>query len=214
MLVLLSAGGALAVPASRHLIVEQVSPLMAHVERMGGAPPTPAGQPAADSASAAASDDSLSSGANSGVVPERDSVVRASPLSGGEEIRAIPLDTSLYGGMRTPFRRAPAVEYGYVRVLIKGGFAPAIVDGQRVGMTPAVARLETGSHLVTVLGAGTSFLPNQVEVNVTANDTVLAVFTAPTSPTTPSPEPARDDSTRADTAHAAPPKPESTAVKP
>jgi hypothetical protein len=71
------------------------------------------------------------------------------------------------------------MEYGWIRVVINGGTAPAFIDGARLGSTPQTVRVEAGEHLVTVLGAGDSFLPSQLTINVGTSDTVAAVFYSP-----------------------------------
>jgi hypothetical protein len=76
-------------------------------------------------------------------------------------------------------RRSSRMEYGWIRIVINGGTAPAFIDGARLGSTPQTSRVEAGEHLVTVLGAGDSFLPSQLTVNVGASDTVAAVFYSP-----------------------------------
>ena len=88
-----------------------------------------------------------------------------------------PLDTALSGHPVT--RPQSRMQYGWIRVAINGGSAPATIDGRRYGSTPVVARVEVGQHLVSVLGGGDAFLPSQISVNVTANDTLPALFSTP-----------------------------------
>jgi len=87
------------------------------------------------------------------------------------------LDTTLAAMAAT--RNAPRMQYGWLRVVINGGTAPAKIDGVRQGSTPIVRRVEEGEHLVTVEGAGDSFLPSQITVTVAAGDTSSAVFATP-----------------------------------
>jgi hypothetical protein len=87
------------------------------------------------------------------------------------------LDTTLAAMAAT--RTAPRMQYGWLRVVINGGTAPAKIDGVRQGSTPIVRRVEEGEHLVTVEGAGDSFLPSQITVTVAAGDPSSAVFTTP-----------------------------------
>jgi len=87
------------------------------------------------------------------------------------------LDTTLAGMAAT--RSAPRMQYGWLRVVINGGTAPAKIDGVRQGSTPILRRVEEGEHLVTVEGAGDSFLPSQITVTVAAGDTSSAVFATP-----------------------------------
>jgi len=87
------------------------------------------------------------------------------------------LDTTLAGLAAT--RSAPRMQYGWLRVVINGGTAPAKIDGVRQGSTPILRRVEEGEHLVTVEGAGDSFLPSQITVTVSAGDTASAVFATP-----------------------------------
>jgi hypothetical protein len=76
-------------------------------------------------------------------------------------------------------RRFSRMEYGWIRVAINGGTAPAYIDGEKLGSTPQLVRVEAGEHLVTVLGAGDSFLPSQITLTVGSSDTVGAVFYTP-----------------------------------
>jgi hypothetical protein len=86
----------------------------------------------------------------------------------------IALDSTLgLGG--TPRR----MQYGWIRIVINGGTAPAFIDGERLGSTPVIRRAEAGDHLVTVLGAGDAFLPSQIDVRVTPGDTAVALFATP-----------------------------------
>ena len=87
------------------------------------------------------------------------------------------LDTTLAGLAAT--RSEPRMQYGWLRVVINGGTAPAKIDGVRQGSTPILRRVEEGEHLVTVEGAGDSFLPSQITVTVSAGDTASAVFATP-----------------------------------
>ena len=87
------------------------------------------------------------------------------------------LDTTLAG--MAAARSAPRMQYGWLRVVINGGTAPAKIDGVRQGSTPILRRVEEGEHLVTVEGAGDSFLPSQITVTVAAGDTSSAVFATP-----------------------------------
>ena len=86
-------------------------------------------------------------------------------------------DTALVAMAAT--RVEPRMQYGWIRVTIRGGTAPAKIDGIRQGSTPIVWRAEEGEHLVTVDGAGDSFLPSQITVTVSAGDTATVVFATP-----------------------------------
>jgi hypothetical protein len=88
----------------------------------------------------------------------------------------VTLDTSLTSGLRDVRSR---MQYGWIRVVINGGAALARIDGKQLGMTPLVARVEEGEHLVTVLGAGDTYLPSQLSVIATASDTAVAIFSTP-----------------------------------
>ena len=108
------------------------------------------------------------------------------------ERRPIAMDTVLYGSQPAPFRSAAAGEYGFVRVAVRGGAAPVIVDGRELSVTAGpsgqLIRLQPGTHYVSVRGAGVLFLPSQVTVTVSANDTVAAVFSVPVETPAPSAE--------------------------
>ena len=86
----------------------------------------------------------------------------------------IALDSTL--GLEHGPRR---MQWGWIRVAINGGTAPAFIDGERLGSTPLVRRAEAGDHLVTVLGAGDAFLPSQLSVHVATGDTAVALFSTP-----------------------------------
>ena len=90
---------------------------------------------------------------------------------------AIGLDTTLATLAAT--RAAPRMQYGFIRITINGGTAAAKIDGVRQGSTPIVRRAEEGEHLVTVDGAGDTFLPSQITVTVAGGDTASAVFATP-----------------------------------
>ena len=87
------------------------------------------------------------------------------------------LDTTL--AVMAATRAEPRMQYGWIRVTIKGGTAPAKIDGIRRGSTPILQRVEQGEHLVTVEGAGDTFLPSQITVTVAAGDTSAAIFATP-----------------------------------
>jgi hypothetical protein len=107
------------------------------------------------------------------------------------------LDTTLAAMAAT--RNAPRMQYGWLRVVINGGTAPAKIDGVRQGSTPIVRRVEEGEHLVTVEGAGDSFLPSQITVTVAAGDTSSAVFATPEAMRrAKAPRPSADSSSRPD----------------
>ena len=55
----------------------------------------------------------------------------------------------------------------------------AIKAQRAADRTPIVARVEAGEHLVTVLGAGDTYLPSQISVVVESSDTAAAVFSTP-----------------------------------
>lgn len=66
---------------------------------------------------------------------------------------------------------------GFVVVSLRSGdtTGQVYVDGQRRGHTPLVWKVAAGRHLVSVKGTGT-YAPASMPVNVTAHDTVRAVF--------------------------------------
>ena len=111
----------------------------------------------------------------------------------------IGLDSTL--GLENGPRR---MQWGWIRVAINGGTAPAFIDGERLGSTPIVRRAEAGDHLVTVLGAGDAFLPSQLDVHVTAGDTVVALFSTPEALRRQQAKPADSAATPPDSATAPP----------
>jgi hypothetical protein len=97
------------------------------------------------------------------------------------ERRPIGFDTTHYGTAPAPFHRPAAQEWGFIKVMIINGVGEAMVDGETIGWAPLVARVPPGKHAVRVKGAGDLFAPSQITATVTANDTVTAVFAAPSS---------------------------------
>ncbi|GAC1480937.1 MAG: hypothetical protein NVS1B4_26140 [Gemmatimonadaceae bacterium] len=76
----------------------------------------------------------------------------------------------------TPFRPTVDVSMAFVRVEVRGGFAPVIVDGQPYGLSPRTVRVDGGrEHLITV-GAADAFTPSQIRVTPSGGDTAHAVF--------------------------------------
>jgi hypothetical protein len=92
-----------------------------------------------------------------------------------------------------------------VRVVVQGGAAPVILDGQSAGVMAGpdgqVLRVDIGEHFVTVRGAGDIFAPSQYHIKVSANDTVRAIFRTPEAadpaPSESTSAPAHPDSNRA-----------------
>ena len=80
----------------------------------------------------------------------------------------------------------PVARHGFIRVIVRGGAAPVLINGEGAGVSagPAgqVVRAEQGIHNVTVRGAGDLFMPSQVAVTVATGDTATALFTAATAP--------------------------------
>ena len=120
----------------------------------------------------------------------------ASPLDSGsagdpaagetpaEIVRApLVLERPPLDGARPVFR--PVARHGFIRIVVRGGAAPVLLNGERAGITagPAgeVIRAGEGTHFVTVGGAGDLFMPSQIPVTVTLGDTVTAVFSAATT---------------------------------
>jgi hypothetical protein len=99
----------------------------------------------------------------------------------------IGIDTTNYGSAPTPFRRPEAPEYGYIKVMVYNGVGEAIIDGEKVGWAPLVARVTPGKHTIRVSGAGDLFAPSQINATVVVNDTFPALFTAPSSGPAPVP---------------------------
>jgi hypothetical protein len=93
----------------------------------------------------------------------------------------IGIDTTNYGSAPAPFHRPEAPEYGYIKVMVYNGVGEAIIDGEKVGWAPLVARVSPGKHTIRVSGAGDLFAPSQINATVVVNDTFPAVFTAPSS---------------------------------
>jgi serine/threonine protein kinase len=183
-------GAAFAFPQTRDPIMLALQPAIVSVEGLAGVrdvePSTPDSVAVRDSIALAAQlalHDSLASAASA------ISATTAAPLGGDtlalhdssargvQSPAPIGLDTTLLAMAAT--RTAPRMQYGWLRVVINGGTAPAKIDGVRQGSTPIVRRVEEGEHLVTVEGAGDSFLPSQITVTIAAGDTAIAVFATP-----------------------------------
>jgi hypothetical protein len=135
------------------------------------------------------------------------------PPAPAAPVRRVPIgfDTTNYGVAPDPFRRAAAPEWGWIKVLVINGVGEAVVDGEKVGWAPLLARVAPGKHVVRVSGAGDLFAPSQITANVAPNDTVTAVFAAPSSQprlpageTPPDPRAALGDSVPADSVRVAP----------
>jgi serine/threonine protein kinase len=88
--------------------------------------------------------------------------------------RPVAIDPSLGGGTIARGSDGPA----YVRIVARGGAAKVRLDGRTLGFTPLVVRVDAGSHYVSLESAGDAFLPDHLNVEATANDTVNAVFMA------------------------------------
>jgi hypothetical protein len=72
---------------------------------------------------------------------------------------------------------------GFVRVLARGGTARVRVDGRTYGFSPVIVRVGPGAHVVALESSGDAFLPAQITISATSNDTVSAIFSARVSPT-------------------------------
>lgn len=88
--------------------------------------------------------------------------------------RPVALDPSLGGGTVARGSDGP----GYIRIVTRGGAAKVRLDGRTLGFTPLVVRVDAGSHYVSLESAGDAFMPDHLNVEAVANDTVNAVFAA------------------------------------
>ena len=174
-------GAAFAFPETRDPVMSALQPAIHSIEGLAGVRDLGPAKP-----DSVAIRDSIALAAK---IAAHDSLARDSAgnvLSGaiGDSVARTPLasapmtfDTTLVAMAAT--RAAPRMQYGWIRVTIRGGTAPAKIDGIRQGSTPIVRRVEEGEHLVTVDGAGDSFLPSQITVTVSAGDTSAAAFATP-----------------------------------
>ena len=171
-----AAGAAFAFPQTRDPIMGALLPMLQVVDSMAGVQEAPNVR-AHDSLTAHAA--SVGEGADTSAADSAASA-RESLTPGPVQLAPAPisLDTALSSSMPDT-RPMSRMQYGWIRVVINGGTAPAYIDGARLGSTPQVVRVEAGEHLVTVLGAGDSFLPSQITLNVGANDTTPAAFYTP-----------------------------------
>jgi serine/threonine protein kinase len=178
--------GAAVFPKQRDLVVARTGLFVGEVRSRIGIQPAPAvaapAPPSTDSIERAVSD-SLARLAPS---PGPTMIVATIPLgdslpstgSHAAQSEATPHDTTNYLTAPAPFRTVKQ-EFGFIKVQINGGSAPAVIDGRSLDFTPYVSRVEPGTHYVSVRGAGDMFLPSQISVTVTPNDTVIAVFAVP-----------------------------------
>jgi serine/threonine protein kinase len=183
-------GAAFSFPQTRDPIMLALQPAIVSVEGMAGVrdvePSTPDSIAVRDSIALAAQlalHDSLANAASaisataSAPLGSDTLALHDTSAHGVQSPAPIGLDTTLLAMAAT--RTAPRMQYGWLRIVINGGTAPAKIDGIRQGSTPIIRRVEEGEHLVTVEGAGDSFLPSQITVTVGAGDTSVAVFSTP-----------------------------------
>jgi len=88
--------------------------------------------------------------------------------------RPVALDPSLGGGTVNRTSDDPA----YIRIEAHGGAAKVRLDGRTLGFTPLVVRVDAGLHYVSLETSGDAFMPDRLNVEAIANDTVSAVFNA------------------------------------
>jgi hypothetical protein len=173
-----AAGAAFGFPQTRDPIMGALRPVLQAVDGISGVK----GQPSQATHDSAAMRDSLARWRDSTALTAAGDSAAAHDSAARLPVRLapapLPFDTVLSTTMPDT-RRASRMEYGWIHVVINGGTAPAFIDGARLGSTPQTVRVEAGEHLVTVLGAGDSFLPSQLTINVGATDTVAAVFYSP-----------------------------------
>jgi hypothetical protein len=172
-----AAGAAFAFPQTRDPIMGALLPMLQVVDSMTGVKQVPnAGGPDTAAAHVGAADATT----DSATIADSASVAHDSVSRGPVQLAPAPiaLDTALSSSMPDT-RVMSRMQYGWIKVVINGGTAPAYIDGSRLGSTPQMVRVEAGEHLVTVLGAGDSFLPSQITLTVSANDTTPAVFYSP-----------------------------------
>ena len=88
------------------------------------------------------------------------------------------VDTNILNRIQQP-RGSRAEEIGWLRVTVRGGVAQIRIDGKGAGFSDRVIRLESGSHIVSVLG---DFWPSQRDIVVSDGDTTSVVFYGPGVP--------------------------------
>ena len=179
--------GAAVFPKQRDLIVARAGTLVEQVQTRMGIQPTPAAAalaPSTDSIERAVADSLARLAPAPGptmivaTIPFGDSLPGTGASSHPGQAGGEGHDTTNYLTTPAPFRTVKE-EFGFIKVQIHGGSAPAVIDGRSLDFTPYVARVEPGTHYVSVRGAGDMFLPSQVTVSVTPNDTAIAVFAVP-----------------------------------
>jgi protein kinase-like protein len=185
-------GAAFVFPETRDPVMSALQPAILSIEGLAGVrdagPAVPDSVAIHDSIALAAQLAAHDSLVNAMAASSAATLTAATPLAGdtlalhdssgrtGLAPAPIAFDTTL-AAMTS--RTAPRMQYGWIRVVITGGTAPAKIDGVRQGSTPILRRVEEGEHLVTVEGAGDTFLPSQITVSVSAGDTVAAAFATP-----------------------------------
>ena len=181
LLLACAAGAAFAFPQTRDPIMGALLPMLQAVDSIAGVKNVPNGG-ARDTAAAhaAASTDAAAHDAGDALAGGDSAVLALDSAHAPPRLAPAPisLDTAISASMPDT-RRMSRMEYGWIRVVINGGTAPAFIDGTRLGSTPQMLRVEAGEHLVTVLGAGDSFMPSQITVTVASSDTAAAVFYTP-----------------------------------
>lgn len=88
--------------------------------------------------------------------------------------RPVAYDPRLGGGTVARGTDGPA----YIRIVARGGAAKVRVDGHTLGFTPLVVRVDAGSHYVSLESSGDAFMPDHLNIDAVAEDTVNAVFAA------------------------------------
>jgi serine/threonine protein kinase len=90
------------------------------------------------------------------------------------ERRPVAPDPRLGGGTVARGSDGPA----YIRILARGGAAKVRLDGHTLGFTPLVVRVDAGGHYVSLESSGDAFMPDHLNIDAIASDTVNAVFAA------------------------------------
>jgi len=85
------------------------------------------------------------------------------------------VDTNILTRMQ-PTRPRASAEVGWVHVMVRGGVAQIRIDGQGSGFSDRIVRVESGSHIVSVLG---DFWPSQRDIVVNDGDTTRVIFYGP-----------------------------------
>ena len=176
VLLIAAAGAAWAVPQSRNAIRDAVNQAL-HRATIAAADESVATAPITSADSAVEQDVAAVLSDTGNVATAEPAPVSESPAVGPLSKPAIVIDTNML--TRIQPTRPVAPEVGWVHVMVRGGVAQIRVDGKGAGFSDRIVRVESGPHVVSVLG---DFWPSQRDVTVNDGDTLRVIFYGPGVP--------------------------------